>query len=430
METVFDRLDRERLLQQREERLSEQNEALERLNRVNDIIRSIDQGLVSATSRREIEEVVCRHLGDRGPYELAWIGERDETSNEVVPRAWHGNEKGYLDESTFTVDGAPTGEGPAGRALKTREPQVIDDILTDPSFDPWRQEALNRGYRSCAALPLTYRQSGYGVLTIYAGRPDALSGLERSVLTDLSETIAYAIDAIETKRSLVSDRVVELEFGLVDLDVVDLARELDAELTVRNVVARSDGGLRAYVSVDGASGATFENASPRRTVTDFDVVAEHEDSCLLEVRLTDESVHARVLDHGGVVQGITATPTGATVDVTLSTSRDAREFVETFSRHYPDAELLAKREREREGERPVEFRSRVADDLTDRQLEALQTAYFSGFFATPRHRTGTEIAESLGVSQPTFNSHLRAAHRKVFDRLFAESGVGADTDAD
>ncbi|WP_435095928.1 bacterio-opsin activator domain-containing protein [Halarchaeum sp. P4] len=426
VETVFDRIEHERLLQEREETLSEQNEALERLNRVNDIIRGIDQGLVSAASRADIEEVVCRHLGDKGPYELAWVGTVE--GDEIVPRAWRGNEKGYLDEATFTVDGDSTGQGPAGRAVKTLETQVTDDVLSDPDFGPWRQAALNRGYRSIIALPLTYEGSVYGVLVVYAGQTGAFSELERSVLADLSETVAYAINAVETKRGFVDDRVTELEFDLgTDARVTRLAADLGVEFSVENVVPRSDGSYRAFVTTYGLECDDLESHAPPNVV-DVSHIATAPgtdgapDEQSFEVTLSETFIHASVLEHGGVVRDVVATPSGSTVRVWYPASREVREFVETFTRLFPSAELAARRERERSSMSPVTFRAAVEDRLTERQLEALQTAYFSGFFESPRQRTGTEVADSLGVSQPTFNSHLRTAHRKLLTLLFEENG--------
>lgn len=41
--------------------------------------------------------------------------------------------------------------------------------------------------------------------------------------------------------------------------------------------------------------------------------------------------------------------------------------------------------------------------------EVLGTAYFAGFFDWPRASTGEDVAELLGVPQPTVNRHLRLA---------------------
>ncbi|MBV8227295.1 MAG: GAF domain-containing protein, partial [Verrucomicrobia bacterium] len=46
------------------------------------------------------------------------------------------------------------GRGPTGIALRTGKPYWVRDKRTDPSFAPWRDAALARGYASCVALPL------------------------------------------------------------------------------------------------------------------------------------------------------------------------------------------------------------------------------------------------------------------------------------
>ncbi|MFC7166993.1 helix-turn-helix domain-containing protein [Halospeciosus flavus] len=51
------------------------------------------------------------------------------------------------------------------------------------------------------------------------------------------------------------------------------------------------------------------------------------------------------------------------------------------------------------------------EKLTTRQREVLQTAYFIGFFEQPRVRTGTEIADAMGISQPTFKQVARRIPR-------------------
>jgi len=40
--------------------------------------------------------------------------------------------------------------------------------------------------------------------------------------------------------------------------------------------------------------------------------------------------------------------------------------------------------------------SAFLEKLTDRQLEVIQTAYYSGYFESPRENTGEDVAEMLG----------------------------------
>ncbi|WP_234403482.1 helix-turn-helix domain-containing protein [Halarchaeum acidiphilum] len=53
--------------------------------------------------------------------------------------------------------------------------------------------------------------------------------------------------------------------------------------------------------------------------------------------------------------------------------------------------------------------------LTDKQLQALRTAYVNGYFEWPRETTGEDVASELGVSGPTFHQHLRKALARLLD---------------
>ncbi|WP_255518506.1 helix-turn-helix domain-containing protein [Haloarcula sp. CBA1131] len=50
-------------------------------------------------------------------------------------------------------------------------------------------------------------------------------------------------------------------------------------------------------------------------------------------------------------------------------------------------------------------------------------AFYSGFYQSPRDKTGQEIADTLDISQPTFSHHLRVAVRKLLEQLFSEGGT-------
>lgn len=99
------------------------------------------------------------------------------------------------------------------------------------------------------------------------------------------------------------------------------------------------------------------------------------------------------------------------VTAEVSGRSNVRDVVEAFESSFPESELLVKRERTR----PPEERRRSAADasLTDCQRSALAAASNAGFFDSPRRSSGTDIADSLGVSAPTFHNHLRAAERKL-----------------
>lgn len=55
--------------------------------------------------------------------------------------------------------------------------------------------------------------------------------------------------------------------------------------------------------------------------------------------------------------------------------------------------------------------------LTDRQLEVLESAYEMGYFERPRKANATQVAAHLGIDVSTFGEHLVAAQRKLLADL-------------
>jgi GAF domain-containing protein/predicted DNA binding protein len=422
------RANREQQLHEREDRLEAQNESLERLERINTTIRQIDQALVSASGRAEISEVVCRELADTGPYELAWFGKHDPVTDEITPKTSAGASNGYLDE-VGKSDGQSDGDTPSARAARTRKPQVVNEILDDPPFEPWRRAALSRGYHAVISLPLVHDDTLFGVLNLYAEESGVFDDLERTVLAELSDTIAYAINAVESKKALVSNEVTELVFSLASADdgVVALADETGCEFTYENAVPQANGRLRGFFTTRGVAPEVVREYAPNLPVDELELLSDRTDDgervCLFEAELTEGSLANTVLEHGGTVDEFRATDEDATVSIHVAADAAIREFVSTFQTRFPSAEIVAKRTREQSEQTMTAFHTMLTEDLTARQLETLQTAYFSGYFENPRTRNGSEIAETMDISQPTFNNHLRSAQRKLYRRLFEREAV-------
>ena len=59
--------------------------------------------------------------------------------------------------------------------------------------------------------------------------------------------------------------------------------------------------------------------------------------------------------------------------------------------------------------------------LTDRQREALVTAYESGYYDIPRRIDTDELARKLKIRNPTFVMHRRKAEKAILGELLAEA---------
>ena len=139
------------------ERKGAENQLL-RLNRTLRALSNSGQALIHATEESAYLQEVCRIVVEDCGYAMVWIGyaEQDE-ARSVRPVAHAGFEEGYLETLRITWADTERGRGPTGTAIRTGKPCLCRNMLTDPSFTPWREQAHPAGvrllHRSSAAFP-------------------------------------------------------------------------------------------------------------------------------------------------------------------------------------------------------------------------------------------------------------------------------------
>ena len=400
-----------------EDRLVLQGERLAALDDLNDVVRTITAAVIDQSTREEIERVVCEGLASTGSYEFAWIGDVDPQTQELRLRTEAGVE-GYLDDITISADPDDSrSEGPTARAVLTGEMQTIADVVEDVAYEHWRDRAREYGFRSMAAIPVVHEGVRYGVVTVYADRPNAFTGDERDVIEHLGEIVGHAIAAVERKRALTSDEVVELTFqvpGVFDAFGLPAA---DGRLALEQSVPIGDGNYLVYGSANGdmlevldAAVETIPHWVAVRAIRD----PRDDDVARFELRLEDPPVLSAVTAIGGYVDQAVIEDGDYHMRIHLAPSADVRQLIEVVREAYPVAQLISRQQVSRASASPVQLLGRIADELTDRQMSTLEAAYYAGYFEWPREVNGEEVAESFGISAPTFHQHLRNAQRKVF----------------
>jgi ABC-type amino acid transport substrate-binding protein len=245
----------QRIVRQRTSQLQQElaergkaEKALHRLNRELRAISNCNQVLVRAEDEQFLLRDICRIVCDDAGYRMAWAGyaENDDEKN-IRPAAWAGAETGYLEQAGLTWGDTERGHGPAGAAVRSGESACIQDFAIDSQAAPWRDSALQRGYRSCLSLALKDDDAHtFGILTIYSTEPNAFTPAEIQLLEELAGNLAFGIMVLrdrserkraeETLRNLteelekrVRDRTSELEeknFALERLNRLFVGREL------------------------------------------------------------------------------------------------------------------------------------------------------------------------------------------------------------
>ncbi|GAA0271474.1 bacterio-opsin activator domain-containing protein [Halobacterium noricense] len=415
-EAALDRVSRESRLREQDRELQQQNDQLTTLNRINETIREIDQALLRAETREEIDHTVCERLtaGDR--FQFAWVGTVDETTDAVTPQAWAGVDHGYLDSQSFPIQ--PKHVEPAGQAAATGEVTLVSNVAADLRDASWRKDALARDFLSVLSIPLVYNDLTYGVLTVYAETPDAFDETVRTVLGELGETIAAAISASERKRALLTTSLTRAEYTVDAPAFVlsQLAAAAECTIIYEGGVQQTADGNHVFVTVENASvEAVVDAAGELVVIDDVERIRGGETGGVIRLRLSQPFLATELADHGAILRTATVSPQATSLVVDVPGSVDTRHITQFITDRYGEVALTSKQTREQASEHG--FYASVLDQVTDRQLEVLETAYYSGFFETPRQATGEDVADSLGISPQAFYQHIRSVQGKLFAAL-------------
>ncbi|HEY9653775.1 MAG TPA: CBS domain-containing protein, partial [Coleofasciculaceae cyanobacterium] len=171
------------------------------LNRALRVLSASIRAVAQATEEFGLLQMVCQLLIDIGEYHLAWVGYVQHNEGKTVePVAYAGHEAGYLKKANITWADTERGQGPTGRAIRSGQPAVTQNMLTDPNLVPWREDALKRGYQSSLAIPLIERQQVFGALNLYSTRADAFDTEEVQLLTELADNVSYGIFSLRAER--------------------------------------------------------------------------------------------------------------------------------------------------------------------------------------------------------------------------------------
>ncbi|AEM59460.1 bacterio-opsin activator (plasmid) [Haloarcula hispanica N601] len=421
--TAFDRLTYETELEDRQRDLEQQTVQLEQMNRLTELSQKIHERVLRADSRSEIEQAVCDQLVASDICSFAWIGEYESDTDRVTPRTWAGTDRGFLEESRTPSNETPP--PPAVQTARTNEQTLNNNIADGLRGKGWQRRLLERGFQSVVSIPLSYQQLSYGILTVYAKTPDVFDLPTQSVLEEVSETVGYAINSIETKQGLVADRAVELQLEATESDDIihRIAGVADTEITFEGIVPQGDTSCIVFFSTDAPPDDLQACLDILPRIERLECLTDTEDTSLFEATVSGTQLALTVAEQGGAPQLIQSD--GETLEIQLEVPQtvDIRQLIAELRRSCPDIELVGRHKRERGVQTRESFHSELTAQLTPRQFEVLLAAFYSGFYQSPRDKTGQEIADTLDISQPTFSHHLRVAVRKLLEQLFSEGGT-------
>ncbi|MBS2039834.1 PAS domain S-box protein [bacterium] len=261
------------MTEQQSDAPNEQVAAIGRLTRLYSALRQVNQAIVTSQTQQELFEKVCHALVYQGQFCMAWIGWRDADSERLIPVAQAGDLDGYLGSIRVYCDERPEGMGPAGLAFRLGNPQVHNQLLTDPSLALWQQQLTQHQYRSMVALPIRRGGKVVGTLVVYARVENYFQSGEIELLAEAADDLSFALDNLEREqvRQQAQKKLThELEFS----DAV-----LNALPGLLYLIDDSGKFLRWNSSLERVTGY---GKSEIETMSPFDFVPEEERKLLAE----------------------------------------------------------------------------------------------------------------------------------------------------
>ena len=170
-----------------------------RLNRLYTVLSNTNHAIVGIKDKNELYRQVCQIVVDDGKFVLSWIGRFDAGTNKVVILASAGNKTDYLDKLNIELSDEKLSAGPTGKAFSSGNYVISKDIENDESMAPWRERALNHGFKSSIALPIKLSGSAYAVFNLYSDEADSFDNDEIKLLNVLAKDVSLAIEIIDSE---------------------------------------------------------------------------------------------------------------------------------------------------------------------------------------------------------------------------------------
>ncbi len=190
-----------------------------RLRYVKDMYAALSQ-INSLIAQRRAQDTllteICENTVKAGRFELAFIGFQDKLVDMPRTAASAGKAVGFLTglttsgasaphvdeenilESNLIQDRLSAGNSlPVLEAVATGEPIIINDLFASSNNPSILGRLEFFSLRAVAAFPVRRRGTAVGALVIYSARKDAFDDQFRTLLTEIANSISFALDDLD-----------------------------------------------------------------------------------------------------------------------------------------------------------------------------------------------------------------------------------------
>jgi PAS domain S-box-containing protein len=179
----------QRILQERE---------IRRLTRIYAVLSQVNQTIIRIGSRAELFQEVCRIVIEDGGFRMAWVGQVQPDTQQVLHVTAAGTGCEVLKEiKIYASADRPEGRGIVGVSIREGRAVATNDYATDPCTQPWWPVAEKVGFKSAVSLPICNAGKVCAILMVLSGEKDCFQSKEINLLEEVSLDISFALDHMD-----------------------------------------------------------------------------------------------------------------------------------------------------------------------------------------------------------------------------------------
>src|SRR5258706_2904189 len=181
--------------------LNKMGSALARISRAHKLLSETKRAVLNATDELALLPEMCRLVITQVGYQMAYIVYAGEDDKRLLQPMAHEGFVGGLPalKQTLTDVSWAIGRGPVATTVRTGKPYVVQHLMTDPNFAPWREAAKENGVASAVVFPMFVEHRVIGALAIYAVEPDAFETTELGLLAEAVQDLSFGIALLRAR---------------------------------------------------------------------------------------------------------------------------------------------------------------------------------------------------------------------------------------
>jgi diguanylate cyclase (GGDEF)-like protein/PAS domain S-box-containing protein len=143
-------------------------------------------------------EEICRISVEYGNFAMATIRQVNYETRLLDLMASCGEHIEFFNSAQVSINPElAIGRGPSGRAIRSNQYQLANDLAARDFHAPWKDAAVALGIRAVASFPFEVKGSPGGVLNLYANDRDYFDGDMCRLLVEITQNISYALSNFE-----------------------------------------------------------------------------------------------------------------------------------------------------------------------------------------------------------------------------------------